>query len=53
MIDLFDIIDREEAKEHPEDCRHAKERKAEAVWPDRPDLKGPHVWCGCAKCAEE
>lgn len=31
---LFDVIAREEAREHPEECRHARERRTETQWPE-------------------
>lgn len=32
-MNLFDIIEREEAKERPDDCQHKVEEKTVTVWP--------------------
>lgn len=30
---LFDIIEKEEAREHPETCPHETEKKTYTIWP--------------------
>lgn len=32
-MNLFDLIDREEAKENPDKCEHRQERKTITIWP--------------------
>ena len=31
-LNLFDMIEKEEIKEHPENCNHRRERKTWTIW---------------------
>ena len=48
-LNLFDLIEIEEAKEDPDNCQHTHEEKTFTVWPHLPDERMTFTCKACGK----